>query len=376
MTSIQKLSLVYRRATLLLNNENRLQLRASKFQINKSICAIFMTALASLLLCGCGAFDEEVPELLEPATAEEVYAEVTRHDVYELTTYEAVIVPQMTQLSFSEKGKLGEMFVVIGDEVVQGQVLARLEGNSDKYDELCEQLENMRAENRYNNLQMEIEIESGKTDSKDMSRTILLYEHQKKIQGIEENYLRKQIAFEKEKLSGNEIIAPCDGKIVAIKENLKYGDYMEAQVPVIVIAEDDKVMAYCDYLTPNQINEYDEIKGCFGGCTYALEYIPYEEGYLKKLVADGEDFYSNFDVLGAARSLIGETGDILCKKKLRENVITVPNNALISEGNTGYVYVMRNGEKVNTQVKLGVEGVMYTEIIEGLSEGEVVYVTE
>ena len=54
----------------------------------------------------------------------------------------------------------------------------------------------------------------------------------------------------------------------------------------------------------------------------------------------------------------------------KENVLTVPNNAVQREEGQKYVYVSQNDKIIKKQVKVGWKDKRYTEILEGLIEGE------
>jgi len=46
--------------------------------------------------------------------------------------------------------------------------------------------------------------------------------------------------------------------------------------------------------------------------------------------------------------------------------LVVPNEAIIEEGNKRVVYVQQNGEYVPKEVQTGIQGELYTQVLEGL----------
>jgi len=58
----------------------------------------------------------------------------------------------------------------------------------------------------------------------------------------------------------------------------------------------------------------------------------------------------------------------------RNDVLLVPNQAIIGQGMSTYVQVMTDGQIEKRPVRIGLSDWQYTEIIEGLSEGEQVVV--
>ena len=73
--------------------------------------------LCTMLAGGCGTAAVEVPTLIEPVSPGIETAQVTRQDVYEVAYYESAVIPEMTELSFSESGVIDELDAYIGMEV-------------------------------------------------------------------------------------------------------------------------------------------------------------------------------------------------------------------------------------------------------------------
>jgi HlyD family secretion protein len=72
----------------------------------------------------------------------------------------------------------------------------------------------------------------------------------------------------------------------------------------------------------------------------------------------------------------GQYAAIQIIKSYREDVLTVPINALYKDGVNYYVYKQEDGHSVRCDVKTGVISSTKAEILEGLEEGDVVYVKE
>ena len=56
--------------------------------------------------------------------------------------------------------------------------------------------------------------------------------------------------------------------------------------------------------------------------------------------------------------------------------VEIPSNAVYSNGINRYVYVIENGQRIHRDVKTGKTNLSETEILEGLEEGEHVYVKD
>ncbi len=70
--------------------------------------------------------------------------------------------------------------------------------------------------------------------------------------------------------------------------------------------------------------------------------------------------------------LIGMKGDATIEVSSREAAITIPVEALFSEGGTDYVYTVENSVLTKTEITVGATTDTEVEVIEGLDEGTVV----
>lgn len=70
--------------------------------------------------------------------------------------------------------------------------------------------------------------------------------------------------------------------------------------------------------------------------------------------------------------LLGMKGDADIEVSSRGSALTVPVEALFSEGGTDFVYVVKAGKLVKTEITVGATTDTEVEVLEGLSEGDVV----
>lgn len=70
---------------------------------------------------------------------------------------------------------------------------------------------------------------------------------------------------------------------------------------------------------------------------------------------------------------LGMTGDIEFVLAEKKETLYIPTEFIQNDNKGAFVYVMRNNKKEKKYVKIGLETDSSTEIIEGLSEGDVVY---
>ena len=73
---------------------------------------------------------------------------------------------------------------------------------------------------------------------------------------------------------------------------------------------------------------------------------------------------------------VGEYAAVYLYTSVAEDVLYLPVNALHTEGNLSYVYVMKEEGQERVTVETGVQTDSFVEIASGLQEGDVVYVQE
>jgi multidrug efflux pump subunit AcrA (membrane-fusion protein) len=100
--------------------------------------------------------------------------------------------------------------------------------------------------------------------------------------------------------------------------------------------------------------------------------------YPKAIIQDNVVYYitiiSADNPEGSLKPEMTATVNISLQK--RENVLTVPNGAIRREGGKKVVFVLKNDQPIQREVKTGWKDSSYTEILSGLNEGERVAIGE
>ena len=115
-----------------------------------------------------------------------------------------------------------------------------------------------------------------------------------------------------------------------------------------------------------------------GAKRYTLTSIPMDTTeYLSKVLA-GETMYSQFNIDTPDDNITPGLYAALCLENEKiSDALLIPANALYSDETGGrYVYVIQNGERIRRNVKIGRRTDWLAQILEGLEEGEMVYVKE
>ena len=117
-----------------------------------------------------------------------------------------------------------------------------------------------------------------------------------------------------------------------------------------------------------------------GGEQYEVELIPVDQKeYVSKMLAN-ETLTSQFRIIGPEEALdeleAGQYAVVLLYDGYIPDALLVPSGAVFRDGTGRYVYVDEDGARVRRLVKIGKVTAGVTQILEGLEEGEVVYVKD
>lgn len=337
--------------------------------------------LSGLLLEGCRSKTLDVPELIEPVSLGIETAIATRQSVHEVVYYESEVIPELTEVSFSESGMIEELNAYIGMEVKEKDRLASLAGASKEYDLLNEQFLATKENNEYNNKVQSLAIDHAKLENQlydaknDIDRMELLLDQQKEIQKLDEQYTKDCLSRLKSHLSDAYLSAPVEG-IVAAMGNVWVGGFVSEDTPILTIANSQNQYVMCEYISELAISKCDRMYALIGDAEYELEYLPIDYSKLSAIRAKEETAYSTFKILDGKEDLVGKYAVICLVKNTREDVVTVPITSIFSDADSEYVYKMDGEGKTRVNVVTGIKGVQFVEIKEGIAEGDTVFVQE
>ncbi|MDO4316575.1 MAG: hypothetical protein Q4C48_00060 [Lachnospiraceae bacterium] len=345
----------------------------------------------ALSLLACGKKDAEVPELLEPVENRDAIHTVTREDLKSVTYKEGWVSPEYVTFEPSFTTSVSELEVKLGDKVSEGQELLRLNA------ELQEQMETLQRELKAQERAYEL-LQKQQEEQLDA-----LKQQKKMFQDMGDNYnakltdisirqseyefsfrnadTQRQIEEMKETLADCEeeakrsvVTAPCDGTVSYL--SAEEGQQIDAGIVYLVLAKDDALHLVCEYLSENTVDSYQQIQVQIGAELYDVEHLPYTEEELYELEEAGGPTESNFRSDSLPDSV--QAGDYVAFlfTKVKENVLTVPTEAIESENGRNYVNIYKNGNLERREVELGQSSLNRTEITEGIQEQEQVFVAK
>jgi macrolide-specific efflux system membrane fusion protein len=280
-------------------------------------------------------------------------------------------------------GRVESLYANIGDVVKKGQLIARLEqvDLQAKVDEARMNLKTAEANlalvqktiQRMENLYAENVVSKDQVD---------VAERDLKTAQAQVNQIRETIKFNETQMSYADIYAPISGVIASV--TTQQGETVSASslsVPTFVTIVDLnrlEVYAYVDETDIGKIKPGLE-------ATFTVDSFPEKDFkgrvtavYPKATIQDNVVYYitviSIENTEGKLKPDMTVNANIYLNK--REGVLAVPNKAIKREGGKKVVQMLENGKPVQKSIRTGWKDGNYTEVIEGVKEGDLVIVGE
>lgn len=364
--------------------------------------------LLSLISCACGEKEREIQvrEVTQSALEEEQTVAAVRGDLEICEVREGYVSPKVHQMKFETQGKFGEYKVKTGDSVREGQTLATL--NPTPYAERVEELkrklgdllEDYTYEKSYNEKTIEAygaqiegyqaqledpdrEWKEGEREELDANANMLLAQ-QKRLElvnrqlgetyDLEHDYLQGQLNDAQQEASQIAIKSPCDGVVIALQD-VNGAEYTDETMYYAAVAEQNVCCVRCEAVAGRALNSMQKICGISNGREYDLKYVPYDSAVLREMRNNGEEIYTNFEILNADGELaFGDSMIVKLVSQIRKDVLYLPDLAIGSDESGYFVYKKTEKGREKVMIKRGSRDGLYTEIKSGIEEGDVVYV--
>ncbi|MBQ8314984.1 MAG: efflux RND transporter periplasmic adaptor subunit [Lachnospiraceae bacterium] len=324
-------------------------------------------ALVILGLAGCGTRDamQKEIELLTPVEAVVDIETVMYRDLYTMTTRDAELAPYNEELSFEAGGRISKLYVELGSEVKAGDLLAEQEeegvvnnaGNAlNKYlSEKKVYMDTVKAAKR------KLAANPGKEEKEWQE---LLIAQAEELWVMQEPQLWAAWEEARSKVGKSQIFAPCDGVITAC---LSEGTTVSAGQPVLALADTNRLyVTVGSYLSPADYSNYEEIYAIVNGKETEVTYI--EE------LMEEEGLYTYYSAADYNGARMGDYVLVCMKSNYHDHVLSIPSKAIYRDSSGSYVYLLDGDIRVRRDVVTGYSSDVYVEILEGLQEGDRVYV--
>lgn len=387
----------------------------------KNICLALACLTAVCSGCGQGQAGEplEDVELLEPVGVAMSYETAARRNLYSSSVYSAMVCPYLEEYQLDEGIVFAAYDSYPGDAVQQGSVL--LHANVESYNDRIEALEesiadmdksyqeflqendkslNQAKENQRIYAQVVDNLEKIRPAESDpdypawysgdkyapggykrysnnllsANQSVLELEEARKqrteLYELDRAYNLLQIKRLKEDRSKGTLTSGMAGYVAAV-QYYNEGDWVSGDLPLVGVCDPNKVELRSEYISKTEIRRAEDVYALINGKRYEVEYEEISNEEYQKIKDQNGVVYSTFHVLTDTEEIeMGAYAAIVVKKESRENVVTVPKDAIQRDGNIRYVYLVNGNESVYTVVSIGMNDGMYTEILSGVKEGD------
>ena len=324
-----------------------------------------LTLAASALLTGCGSgeasvTDEETIRASTPVPVE--VAQPYRTDIFAKYDATATIgsdadAPVVAKVS----GEVVELLVEEGDHVVAGQVLARLDGERLRLEMLAAKANLDRARTEYNR---NIDLHKRGLISASMFDSL-----QYDLEALEALYALKKLTYDY-----SMIRAPIDGVVAA--RDIKPGQNLGVNDVAFRITDTRELIAYL------QIPQSELSKFAVGHAAVievasmpGIRFPATIERISPTIDTRNGTFRATAIIDNADGELApGMFGRFTISYEQHKDALVIPAEALLAEDEESTVYVVNDGEVSRRTIQIGIEADGNVEILDGLSEDEVIVV--
>ena len=397
----------------------------------KNIClglAFLMT-----ICSGCGREQSQMRpedvELFEPVSVAASYETAARRNLYNASVYSAIVTPYVEEYQLDESITFAAYDTFPGEAVKQGGTL--LHGNVENINQQIEYIEESIADmdesyqefladntkamqqpledervwgsaidnwnkEKPEEFLNEIDPDTGKEIQVQNPEYASWNQQYKQYEGLyvqarqsiieleearkertelyelDRAYSLLQIKRLKEDRNRKTLVSGMEGYVAGLDINKYEGSWVGSGESLMAVCDPSRVEMRCEYISKTEIKRAEDVFAIVNGKRYEVEYqeLSHEE-YERQKVLNGGSVYSTFRVLTDAEELeMGSYAVIVMKLTSRENVLTVPKDAVQHDGGISYVYLVNGNTNVYTVVKTGMSDGMYTEILSGVEEGD------
>lgn len=311
-------------------------------------------------------------------------AVVTRRDIGSTVIATGIIKPSVgseVRVGSRVSGIVKKLHVNIGDRVTEGQLLAELDQTelTSRFNQASAALKNTKTKLEYANLDLNRKRELIKQNFVSQSKL----DEAESVQDLTESELEQAEAnldYARIQLGYTKIHAPIPGVVASV--STQEGETVAASFAsptfvTIIDLERLEVWAYVDETDIGRVEEGQQ--AFFTVDTYTDTDF---EGVVTAIYpkAEIQDNVVNYVTIlkitdrqdKILRPEMTTTVSIFLER--RTQVLAVPNNAIQREEGQKFVYVAQNGRIDKRLVKVGWKDKKYTEILEGLAEGDEVVI--
>lgn len=360
----------------------------------RAILSVFL--IFSMLLTGCGQTQkEDIPELLEPAVANTSYRPVERGNIGSADIVTGTVVPTPYCHFYPSDTAISSIEVDIGDYVEAGSVLAYADIDvvREEINSLKQQLDNMKskssvADEIYQETIKELQYkqkayqEAGDSSgAEEINIQIAVTEENHRydtmLEEIHEENVSEEIAKREQTVADGTLTARHSGYVTYIKDISKSRTVASSENVVVISDMEAPYIELKDWKIDDfqkHFSKYDLMYAKIENQNQAVTEWSYSEDEL--IYAKVADKYPNvrLKLKENIDLTVGDTVPIYFSHNDKTDVLVIGNDSVYNEGEETYVYVKnKSGERERRNVELGESDSLYHEVIDGVTEGEMVF---
>lgn len=338
----------------------------------------------SFLAGGCGKMTESsIPELEEPVALNEAYRPVEYGTIGSIQVLMATAVLRDYCNYYSANVNISQIYVEPGDTVNAGDVLAVCD-----VDEAKKQLQECKAALAHENETYEISAQISDTQIKMWENQAAQQENNKQIATEQENQrydkqlheyrvqkINEQMALYQQLVDDGTLKAAHSG-LVTYTKKLTEGRSAAAYENIVIVSDtDDLVLDIKDTaINEYKYSDYDKKYVIVDGEKYDVTESQYTSEVL--VLSKINNRYPDVCVESREKPSLtaGQMYPVYFEKTKANQALVVGKDSIYKDGDTRYVYVKNNeGGREKRIITTGESDENYTQVTEGLKEGELVY---
>lgn len=327
--------------------------------------------------------ESSIPKLEEPVALNEAYRPVEYAAIGSVQVLMATAVPRDYCNYYSANVNISQIYVEPGDTVNAGDVLAVCD-----VDEAKEQLQECQAALAHENETYEISAQISDTQIKMWENQAAQQDNNKQIATEQENQrydkqlheyrvqkINEQIALYQQLVDDGTLKAAHSG-LVTYTKKLTEGRSAAAYENIVIVSDtDDLVLDIKDTaINEYKYSDYDKKYVIVDGEKYDVTESQYTSEVL--VLSKINNRYPDVCVESREKPFLtaGQMYPVYFEKTKANQALVVGKDSIYKDGDTRYVYVKNNeGGREKRIITTGESDENYTQVTEGLKEGELVY---
>jgi len=206
----------------------------------------------------------------------------------------------------------------------------------------------------------------------DLQDAQLAAKHAKQTQAHAAKQVAVKIELLQAQLEKSTITAHMDGVVTWISDSKR----ISAEKAFLYISDPGRYFVRTEEFSDNQLKNAEQLYAVIDGQQYDLIYRPWNVDERIYMSLNDIPIFTLYDFEDGAQIPENTNALVFCVRGYRENALSIPKNALNRDNNGNFVYRMEDGQKQQVYIKTGISTQLRVEVISGLEEGDVVYVTE